>query len=191
MSHSSHALLFCSHIRNQQRGLAADVALLPYHPDDPASVNRALDLAASLQPALPRVFVELWPPSDQLAPDGVHEACAAQPDTHACVVVDMAQQEGEGGSAGCDALAHEVIAMCHARFGPGPAGGGGRGRRGSVRGGGDGRGLKDVIMGAVRASMEEADPAVVAAVVGVATLGMIVLVARVVGGGLREGGRRG
>ena len=186
----------------QQHGAAADLALLPYHPDDAASVARALALAASplLPDGLPRLFLELRPAHPTTHTQGetegegegegeggaptaaaplaaaVREACAARP-LHACIVLLGASTSGPEGTAAAayDALAHEAVAACYDRF----RGGGGGKRKGGAwarRGGWDGVG--EAIFQAVRAAVKDRDPAVVVAVVGIAALGLFTLVAR-------------
>lgn len=176
---------------------ASDLALLPYDPTSAASIERVLELAARLPEALPRLFLELTPPShtginktaaasSPLA-ESVRALCAARP-LHA-----HAALQAPPSAFACDALAHETVASCFARFGPPASGlGGGRRRGRGARGGGGGlgAGLFGVgsIVESVLASME--DPGVVALAVGVAAVGLLTLVVRGGWGG-REGGKKG
>jgi hypothetical protein len=169
---------------------AGDLALLPYDPGSAASVERALALAARLPEALPRLFLELRPPSGPAGAatsplaESVRALCGSRP-LHSHVVL-----QAPPSAFACDALAHEAVAACFARFGPpatcGP-GGGRRRRRGRVRGSGVGFGVGSIVE-SVLASME--DPGVVTLALGLAAVGLLTLMVR---GGLggREGGRKG
>lgn len=171
---------------------AGDLALLPYDPGSAASVERALALTGRLPEVLPRLFVELQPPSGPAGAgsatsplvESVRALCSARP-LHSHVVL-----QAPPSAFACDALAHEAVAACFARFGPpatcGP-GGGRRRRRGGARGSGVGFGVGSIVE-SVLASME--DPGVVTLALGLAAVGLLTLVVR---GGLggREGGRKG
>jgi hypothetical protein len=184
-------------------------------------VDRALDLAARLPEGLPRLFIELRPPShppssDVLAAgkeeeeeeeeeeenspsvEGVRAACATRP-LHACIVLTAPGPSATAAAAAVaayDALAHEVVAICHRRFGSG--GGGGPGGGGGRRGGRSWRGtlvgaIGESLLEKVRVSMEDPAVVLVAAVVfGVAAVGLTTLAARGGGWGMRgEGARKG